>query len=226
MKIGIIVASKKEREPFFEVFGSPDMHHIGLNSYDVSLWRVNSERFIYLILSGVGEIAAAASTQYLIDNFGVDRVINYGVAGGLSEDRPALEIGIVEKVVHYGFDATPETNYKVGEYPKMGLYHTPLLPAIPDTATRDLPKYVCASADIVVPRGEPKRKLHREYNADICEMEAAGILFTCNRNKIPCTMIKAISDGVDDGLKDFNLYVHDASKACVRLVNKLIKTAF
>ena len=120
MKIGIIVASNKERKPFFEVFGSPDMHHVGLNAYEVSMWRINSEKFIYLILSGIGEIAAASSTQYLIDNFNVDKIINYGVAGGLSEHQPALKIGIVEKVVHYGFDATFGSDYKVGEYPKKG----------------------------------------------------------------------------------------------------------
>ena len=183
MKIGIIVASDKERKPFFEVFGSPDMYHVGLNAYEVSMWRINSEKFIYLILSGIGEIA------------------------------------------HYGFDATPSTNYRVGEYPKLGLYHSPYLDAVPDSAVQDLPKFICASADIVVDSGEPKRRLYREYRANICEMEAAGIVLTCNRNKIPCTMIKAVSDGVNDDIEVFNRYVYNASKACVVLVANLIKTA-
>ena len=222
MKIGIVVASKKEWRPFFEVFGSPDMHHVGLNSYDVSLWRINSEKFIYLIMSGIGEIAAASSTQYLIDNFNVDKIINYGVAGGLSEHQPALKLGIVEKVVHYGFDATFGSNYKVGEYPKIGLYHKPIQPAIPNSATQNLPRFVCASADIVVGGGEPKRRLHRKFGADICEMEAAGIVLTCNRNNIPCTLIKAISDGVDEDVEAFDQYVHDASRACIELLAKLI----
>lgn len=225
MKIGIIVASDKERKPFFEVFGSPDMYHVGLNAYEVSMWRINSEKFIYLILSGIGEIAAATSAQYLIDNFNVDRIINYGVAGGLTEHQPVMTLGIVERVVHYGFDATPSTNYRVGEYPKLGLYHSPYLDAVPDSAVQDLPKFICASADIVVDSGEPKRRLYREYRANICEMEAAGIVLTCNRNKIPCTMIKAVSDGVNDDIEVFNRYVYDASKACVVLVANLIKTA-
>ncbi len=223
MKIGIIVASEKERKPFFEIFGQPDMRHIGMNAYDVSLWTMNSERYIYLILGGIGEISSAASTQYLIDNFQVDIVINYGVVGGLSEECSAMKIGIVEKVVHYGFDISFGSNYEVGEYPKLGLFHYPLSPAIPDSATADLPKFTCASADIIVAGGEPKRRLRRDYAADICEMEAAAIVLTCNRNRIPCTLIKAVSDGVDEDIEAFDRYVHDASEACVRLIAELIK---
>ena len=223
MKLGIIVASRKERRPFFEVFGQPEMRHVGLNSYDVAMWRINSELFIYLILSGVGEIAAAASTQYLIDNFNVDAVINYGVVGGLSEDQPAMKIGIVDQVVHYGFDISFGSNYKVGEYPGFGLYHIPRASTIPESATAGLPRFTCASADIVVGGGEPKRRLHQEFGADICEMEAAGIVITCNRNNIPCTLIKAISDGVDEDVEAFDRYVHNASKACAKLIAKFIK---
>ena len=222
MKIGIIVASEKERRPFFEVFGQPDMRHIGLNAYDVSLWKINSEKYVYLILGGVGEISSASSTQYLIDNFQVDKIINYGVVGGLTEECSAMKIGVVEKVVHYGFDISFGSNFKVGEYPKLGMFHAPILPAIPDSTIADFPKFTCASADIIVAGGEPKRRLRREFNADICEMEAAGIVLTCNRNRIPCTLIKAVSDGVDEDVEAFDRYVHDASKACVRLIAKLI----
>lgn len=222
MKIGIVVATKTERKPFFEIFGQPDMCHLGLNSYDVSMWRLSSEKFVYLILSGLGEINAAISTQYLIDTFDVDKIINYGVVGGLSEQQPAMKIGIVQKIVHYGFDISFGSNYKVGEYPEIGIFHIPNHYAIPESATTDLPKFTCASADIIVGGGEPKRKLHQEFGADICEMEAAGIVITCNRNNIPCSFIKAISDGVDEDVEAFDQYVHDASKACAKLIAKLI----
>ena len=222
MKVGVVVASRKERKPFVEIFGAPHMYHVGLNAYEVSLWKMSSEKFVYLILSGIGEIAAASSTQYLIDNFNVDKIINYGVAGGLTEEHPALSIGIVDKVVHYGFDVSTGSPYRVGEYPKIGLFHTPISPAIPEEKTQNLPRFICASADIGVGGGEPKKKLHQEYGADICEMEAAGIVLTCNRNNIPCTLIKAVSDGVDEDIEALHQHVYDASRDCVKLIAKLI----
>ena len=77
------------------------------------------------------------------------------------------------------------------------------------------PEFICASADKFVDAGEPKRKLRTEFGADICEMEAAAIVITCNRNGIPCSFIKAVSDGVDEGSEAFDLNVTSAAKACV-----------
>ena len=39
---------------------------------------------IVLVQSGVGKVNAAACTQALVDHFGVDYLINSGVAGGLT----------------------------------------------------------------------------------------------------------------------------------------------
>lgn len=225
MKIGIIVATERERKAFYEVFGQPTLYKLGLYMFDVALWRITPDKFVYLILGGLGEIASASSTQYLIDNFGVDMVINYGVAGGLSEKHDARKVGIVKEVVHYGFDISFGSHYKVGEYPHQGIFLKPVRDAIPTSFTKDLDRFVCASADIIVAGGEPKRKLKREFGADICEMEAAGILITCNRNNIPCTLIKAISDGVDEDVEAFEQHVHAASKACVEVIADFIKRA-
>ena len=225
MKIGVIVATKREHKAFFEVFGQPTLPRLGINQFDVALWKLAPNKYVYLILGGLGEIASASSTQYLIDTFDVDVVINYGVVGGLAEEHHARKVGIVEAVVHYGFDISFGSNYKVGEYPHQGVFLKPVRDAIPASFTKNLDRFVCASADIVVGGGEPKRKLREQFGADICEMEAAGILLTCNRNDIPCTLIKAISDGVDEDVEAFEQHVHAASRACVEIIANYIKKA-
>ena len=49
---------------------------------------------------GPGEIAAASGTQFLISEYHVDIVMNFGVVGGLTEEMSKTKVCIVEKVVH------------------------------------------------------------------------------------------------------------------------------
>ena len=224
MRIGVIVATELEQKAFFEVFGPPSVTHPSKSgSFEVSTWVLMPGNSLHLILGGLGEIASASSTQYLIDHFRVDRIINYGVVGGLSEEHTERKVGIVTSVVHYDFDISFGSEYKVGEYPKWGIFQTPIAPAIPEEFTKDLNHFVCASADKIVGGGEPKRRLREQFGADICEMEAAGILITCNRNNIPCTLIKAISDGVDGDVEAFDNHASAAAKNCVELIAELVQ---
>ena len=227
MKIGIIVATKEEMNPFFEVFGQNDQSFSAVNgSYEVFKWDRHNFA-IYLIQSGFGEIAATSSTQYLISEYGVNMMINYGVVGGLDDGHSVGKVGYVERVVHYDFDISANGHYVQGEYPSKGVFLRPEKDAIqqPTLKYYGLPGFVCASADKFVAAGEPKRKLKRDFGADICEMEAAGIVITCNRDSIPVTLIKAVSDGVNEDSDAFKKNVHDASLKCVELIHKILCSA-
>lgn len=222
--IGIIVATEKEKQAFLEVFGEPDYiyddHEPG---YKIYTWLTPmGDRKIHLLCSSYGEIAAAAATQYLIDKCRVYYIINYGVAGGLHEDHTAHKVGVVKKVVHYGFDLSAD-GYPVGKYPNQeNLFISPEEEALPQEILADLPEFVCASADKFVGPGKPKQKLRRKFGADICEMEAAGIVITCNRNHVPCSLIKSVSDGVDEGGEAFERNVTSAAKVCVEVIARYI----
>ena len=219
--IGIIVASNKEILPFFHLFGKP-IDNYDIFGYQTYLWK-ECDIELYLVKSGYGEIAAAAATQFLITNFGVAGIINYGVVGGLRDGLAAGQVGIVSKVVHYGFDLSGGGKYSVGRYPNQDdLYISPKEEALEIPSDLELPEFVCASADKFVYGGEPKRRLREDFGADICEMEAAGVILTCNKNGIPCTLIKAISDGVDEDEEAFENNVSEASKRCVELIQKLL----
>lgn len=189
-RIGVVVASQKEAVPFTEVFGNPKFSQFGFG-YNVLMWNGPSQPVICLVCSGCGEIAAASATQYLIDKFHVDMVINYGVVGGLHKSLFAKKVGIVQKVVHYGFDLSGGGKYPVGRYPNQpDLFIKPQDHALPlwtiekALGKKKLPELVCASADKFVMGGRPKYDLREQFNADICDMEAAGVVITCNRNGI------------------------------------------
>ena len=219
MKIGIVVATKRELGAFLDVFGHPLMYSV--SSYLIYSWRPMPNKEIYAVLSGVGEIAAAASTQYLIDEYQVDRIINYGVVGGLvyyENKKPFL----VDRVVHYDFDMTFGTDLKVGQYPESDVFIEPEQSAFLSSELVGIDRLACASADKIVGGGEPKKRLRREFKTEACDMESAGILITCNRNRIPCTIIKAISDGLNEDVEAFERNADEAARNCVELINRLI----
>lgn len=221
-KIGIVVAVEPEAMQFFEVFGVPTYHFGEGHGYEVWAWNKYPAE-VYLIESGYGEIAAAAATQYLIDRCNVDKIINYGVVGGLHEGLSAQVVGMVRKIVHYGFDLSVGKKYPVGRYPNQkDLFLSPKADALPQACFDELPEFVCASADKFVGPGKPKRKLREEFGADVCEMEAAAIVITCNKNNVPCSFIKAVSDGVNEGEEAFNDNVAVAARACVEVLARFL----
>lgn len=221
MKVGIVVAIKEELKPFFSVFGTPACTHAS-DPYIVASWN-KYKRDLYVVESGYGEIAAAAATQHLIDRFDVDAIINYGVVGSLTDNLHGGDIGIVQKVVHYGFDMSA-IGHPVGRYPNQkDLFLKPKIQTLSCETTKLYHEFICASADRFVDGGEEKRQLHEKYGANICEMEAAGIVLTCNKNQVPCSFLKVVSDDVNEGEQAFKNNVDWASKACVEELAKILQ---
>lgn len=220
-KIGMIVAV--EMKAVLGKYGSL------LSDRTIAGYRVlecKTDKYQLIIVNcGAGEIAAASGTQFLICQYGVDLVINFGVVGGLTDAMTKTRVCIVEKVVHYDFDTSAADNTEVGrylQYPDIyipadrNLIHTALV------AYPELVPVICASADKFVAEAEKKRALNRKFGADICEMEAAGILLTCNRNQVPCMLIKIVSDSITGGAEEFYQTIDEAAAMCLDVVNQII----
>ena len=173
---------------------------------------------------GAGEIAAASATQYLISEHKVDLILNFGVVGGLTEAMSKTKACIVEKIVHYDFDTSAVDNVEVGRYLQYPDIYIPTTQDLMHKAIGMFPELVpviCASADKFVAEPERKIELNQKYNADICEMEAAGIALTCNRNEIPCILIKIVSDSITGGAQEFMETKDEAAAMCLEIVDRI-----
>lgn len=193
-------------------------------------WKVltykAAEYELYVLNCGAGEIAAAAGTQMLISEFGVDMIVNFGVVGGLTEEMSLTRVCVVEKVVHYDFDTSEIDNVEVGRYLDYPSIYIPTTPELFKKALElqpELKKVVCASGDKFVGDPDAKRALHENFGADICEMEAAAITLTCNRHGVPCLLLKAVSDGLTGGAKEFAKELANASACCLEVTDKIIR---
>ncbi len=226
MKIGMVIAIPEEINALLSNCGESKV--IEETGFTVYYYKINDDE-VYAVGSGAGEISSAASTQYLITKFGVEMIVNFGVCGGLTKEMGVTRTAIVEKVVHYDFDAgsfsNPAGSDSVGKYMMYPDIYIPATKELIDMATQiepTLKRVICASADKFIETEEEKAELHNHFNADICEMESAGIVLTANRNKIPVMLFKGVSDSVSGGSEEFRNMVHESAQICVKIMLKVL----
>ena len=90
-----------------------------------------------IVRSGIGKVNAAVCTQILVDEFGVDGVINTGIAGSLKAEINIGDIVLSTDVLHHDMDATG-FGYPLGQIPQMVAFSFQA-----DEQMRRLAKEVC-----------------------------------------------------------------------------------
>ena len=71
---------------------------------------------VVVVQSGIGKVNAGICVQVLVDRFGVDRVINTGVAGSLDERLNVGDLVVSTDCAMHDFDVTP-LGYAPGQVP-------------------------------------------------------------------------------------------------------------
>lgn len=224
MRIGMIVAMSGEVGALLEKIGDP-RETVLTGGFEVKAYKAG-ENELFVVKSGAGEIYAAGATQMLISEFSVSLIVNFGICGGLTPDMALKRAAVVEKVVHYDFDTSQIDNCEPARYvnyPDVFLQTSPELVKIACEAVPTLERVICASGDKFIADPLKKTALHEKYGAKICEMEAAGILLTADRAKVPVLMIKAVSDSVSGGAEEFSCMVSEAAESCVSAMLTVLK---
>lgn len=220
-RIGMVVAV--EMSAAIEKYGKSSKE---IEKYGFKILEYKSKNYeLYIIQSGEGEIAATAATQLLISEYKVDLIVNFGLVGGLTNDMQKTKICIVDKVVHYDYDTSQIDPVKPAQYPGYSSEYIELNKDIINKCKSlypNLKPVICASGDKFIGNNQKKEELHQKYNADICEMEAAGIALTCDRCNIPCFSLKIVSDGLFDDEKEYYKIKEEASIICLDLLDKII----
>lgn len=225
MNIGMIVAIPEEIGALFRSCGTPAGTE-KFPGYTVYHYDIRGHA-VHVVGSGVGEIAAAAAAQFLITRFGAELLVNFGVCGGLTEEMGLRRTVVVGKAVHYDFDTSAYDKAEPGRYlayPDVYIPAAPELVRLACAAEPALQPVICASADKFVADPAAKTALYARFGAEICEMEAAGILLTANRCGVPALLVKGVSDSVRGGGEEFAAMVHESAALCVRVLLKILTT--
>ena len=180
-----------------------------------------------VVKSGIGKVNAAACTQILADEFGVDAIINTGIAGSLKAQIDIGDVVLSTDVLHHDMDARG-FGYPVGQIPQMDVFSFSA-----DEGMRNLAKEVCqkvnpdikvfegrvVSGDQFVSAKEVKERISANFDGYCTEMEGAAIAQVSYLNQIPFLIIRAISDKADDSATmDYDTFEKKAVEHSVRLV--------
>ena len=186
---------------------------------------------VVLVRSGIGKVNAGICTQLLVDKFGVDAVINTGIAGSLDAAINIGDMVISTDLIEHDVDATT-FGYAIGEIPRMGLLAFPADETLRQKAMEanqdanpDIQTFAgrVISGDQFISSTEVKNNLAKTYQAMCTEMEGAAIAHAAYLNQIPCVIIRAISDKADNSaVVDYPTFEKQAIEHSVRLVRNLL----
>lgn len=139
-----------------------------------------------LIVTGVGKTNAAAGAMLAIAR-GADRLLNIGVAGGITPRAKIGSLWQIDRAVQYDFDLSAINGTPVGTLDE---YQTPYLPL---RTGGKFPTATLATADSFA-SGQDDMALLDSLGADVRDMEGAAIAHIAYAAGVPCTMFKSISD--------------------------------
>ncbi len=221
MRIGMLIAV--EVAAFISTYAGQYQKEV-VSGFDVYVVKAEGME-IFAIHSGAGQVFAAAATMLLVDRFKVELIVNYGVVGGLTTAVETYDKCIVDKVVHYNFDTSEVDHCEVGRHLEYDSIYMPTdqkLLALALSIDDGLRVVTCASGDKFVGSAAEKAAINRQFGADICEMEAAAIVMIADRAKVPCLLIKTVSDSIVGGPAEFRDTVQSSSKLCLDIVKKIL----
>lgn len=163
-----------------------------------------------VVICGIGKVNAAAGTQYAIDHFSPERIVNLGVAGGLDASMSVGQVYSISKCFQCDFDLslinhTPKGTVNEYDSPFFELEayiqnSCPISELSPNSCSAlaqlppNLPTAIVSTGDSFV-NGDPDRDfVYGEMGAWLRDMELAAIAHVCKRAGVRCCALKSVSD--------------------------------
>ena len=187
---------------------------------------------VVVVRSGIGKVNAAVCAQVLVDVFGVDVIINSGIAGGIHDEIEIGDLVISKDVLHHDMDATG-FGYDLGVIPQLSCSDF-----VADEELVALAQEVCKEVDSSIRThvgrivtgdqfisGIEKKTYLKDSFAGYCaEMEGAAIAQVAYLNDVRFVIIRAISDKADNtACEDYPQFEKKAAENAVALVTGMLR---
>lgn len=192
--IGIGIAATIEWEAVLKYY---DINEIEIKEYPFGFYFnkiLNEKDCVFYKCTG-RKVISSSATQYMIDNFNLNKVILIGTCAGIDDNYQPLDIFIPSLAVQY--DCTvKEVEPLIKERFNVEI---------------DLSKYnfeyntgIIGTADKAVVMWKDYLEL-KNNNITIADCEAAAVAYICKANNVECIIIKGISDFPEDETGKDNL---------------------
>lgn len=188
-------------------------------------------RDVIVVKSGIGKVNAAICAQILAGIYGVEAIINTGIAGSLKAEINIGDVVLSTDAIQHDMDAT-NFGYAPGVIPGMKVStfvaSEELIEKAYNACKKANPelgifKGRVVSGDQFVSDKETKKRISDTFDAYCTEMEGAAIAQTAFLNDIPFLIIRAISDKADDSASvDYDVFEKKAIENSVKLLTALV----
>lgn len=228
MKIGIIGAMEQE----IKILREQIQHPVSWERADalfISGTLGNHE--VIVVRSGIGKVAASVTTSLLIQNYGVNMVINTGSAGGIGEGLEVGDIVIADRLAYYDVDVTG-FGYKPGQLPggfplyfEASKYLVENMSKAAANTDHQVKTGLIVTGDSFIDAKDKVAGILKNFpEALACEMEGAAIAQTAYQFNIPFLIVRAMSDTADHkATKSFDEFIEEAGKRSAEMVIEFTK---
>ena len=212
--VGIVVALYKEAKNLIESVGAVEKK--AKNGKKTFFGTIENKNFV-LIISGIGKVNAALSTQYLLDNFPIEYIINFGSVGGIADKTEICGYYAVDKCCQYDFDLSALDNVPVGyiqDYDTVYFYpKTDKLAFLPTVGLASSDRFTEKLADV---------NTISDLKCNIFDMEGGAIAQVCRANCTDFYIFKGVTDVHGSG-NDVNTFYENLNRVCAGFYDILVK---
>jgi adenosylhomocysteine nucleosidase len=179
--IGIVFATRKEAAPLLARLPSVEPLPGRLPLFKAGGGRLTE---FVLILGGIGKVAAALATAYLILEHGVQRLINVGLCGSLTHtSKGKAQVGVLYRI----------SKACEGDLKPFNRQAAPV--SLDQESFSGLPTGRLVTCD--TPVFDRKRKKELALLGDLVDMEGAAVARVAESFGVPCSLLKGVSDFAD-----------------------------
>ncbi|EAJ6136592.1 5'-methylthioadenosine/adenosylhomocysteine nucleosidase [Campylobacter lari] len=224
MKIAILGAMSEEVTPLLETLKEYQTIEYANNTYYLAKYK-NHE--LIIAYSKIGKVNSTLSATIMIEKFKSELLLFTGVAGAFN---PSLEIGdliYATKLAQYDLDITA-FGHPLGYVPGNEIFIKTddklnnLAIEVAKELGVKLQSGIIATGDEFICDENKKAKIREIFNADACEMEGASVALVCDALKIPCLILRSMSDKAGEKAEfDFDEFVEKSAKISANFVLKI-----
>ena len=210
--IGVVIAMQSEAEILLSQMKIT--RSLAVSGKNVHVGRAFGKD-LALCVCGVGKVNAALGTQLLVSKFDAEKILNFGVAGGLNKTTELCAVYQITAAVQFDFDLVDLNGTKIGTLNEYTENYLTL-----NHFKAGLEKRKLGTADRFNDSPADYKLLTEELNADIRDMEGGAIVQAAFAAELPVYSVKAISDVAGSG-STTEQYLVNRDKALQNLKEKL-----
>jgi len=193
VKVVVLVSATSEWRALVELWPAPSRQPSPLGEWFV-LPDAAAGPGVVAFHGGWGKIAAAASTQYAIDRFAPELLVNLGTCGGLTGDVERGEVLLADETLVYDIvERMTDPDEAIAAFTTRIDLSWLGPPPWPAPARRA--RLVSADCDIAPAQ---VAVLRQRFAAVAADWESGAIAWTAARSGVPCLILRAVSDLVDE----------------------------